>query len=80
MEVEGKAKGTRSSELSKELKDFLKKFCHRMAPHRRLFHQIRLLEHHPHTSYKICVHLREKRRDRTNTSEYMKFKYLNCRE
>ena len=71
MEVEGNPKGTRSSKLSKETMDFLKKICHRMAPHQKPFHQIRLPEHHPHTSYKICVHLREERRERNNTSEYI---------
>ena len=53
--------------------DFLKKICHRMAPHQKPFHQIRLPEHHPHTSYKICVHLREERRERNNTSEYINY-------
>ena len=59
MEVEEYQKGKRSSQLSKESLDFLTKICHRTAPHRILFHQILLPEHHPHTSYKICVHLRE---------------------
>ena len=61
MEVEENQQCTRSSQLSKESLDFLKKICHRMAPHRKPFHQILLLEHYPHTSYKICVHLREKK-------------------
>ena len=80
MEVEENQKCTRSSELSKESLDFLEKICHRMAPHRKPSHQILLLEHHPHTSYKICVHLRKKRRERNNTSEKMKYICLNCGE
>ena len=68
MEVEDCQRGKPSSQLSKESMDFLKKICHRMAPHRKPFHQILLLEHHPHTSYKICVHLREKKKERKEQS------------